>query len=374
MLNRLIAISLVLVLASQSALANYFNTARSEKIFGIFLTESAQLEEVGTHSNSFGFWPKTLEQITEYLDVNNNRLLPVIRINHFLLDEDTGIYHDDVSGIIAAIEKSTLHGRDILFFMDEPMWNLRKECTKRNKSAACNEVGNRYVQTLNALRKAGQALRQRFPGSGIMHIEAWTELTLQKRAFPEENVVMLDDAEYLGFDCYGAIYRCGSQQYGYRHQIEYGEWVWNAMLTLEANHPIGRKLLLVPGTFLDDEYFEDLETLLEQIAFYAWALQQSDKIGGFGAFLWGNMIEEDKYFTGARHIPAVTSFLAFISRLYGVQNLTEQQWNCAASTRSCTQAVFQSLGVTMSRTESQSLQVPPFLPAYATPPRPPRAP
>lgn len=115
MLNRLIAISLVLVLASQSALANYFNTARSEKIFGIFLTESAQLEEVGTHSNSFGFWPKTLEQITEYLDVNNNRLLPVIRINHFLLDEDTGIYHDDVSGIIAAIEKSTLHGRDILF-------------------------------------------------------------------------------------------------------------------------------------------------------------------------------------------------------------------------------------------------------------------
>ncbi|MCC7091159.1 MAG: hypothetical protein IT524_04230 [Nitrosomonas sp.] len=373
-MNRLIVISLILMLNSFNVMADYFNTARTEKIFGIFLTESAQLDEVDAHSNSFGFWPRTLEEITEYLDVNNNKLLPVMKINHFLLDADTGIYHDDVSGIIAAIERSTLHQRNILFFMDEPMWNVRGECVIRNKTPACHEVANRYVQTLDTLRRAGQALRQRFPGSGIMHIEAWTELTLQKREFPDEKVVVLDDAEYLGFDCYGAIHRCGSQEYGYRHQVEYGEWVWSAMMTLEANNSIGRKLLLVPGTFLAEEYFDDIETLLEQIAFYAWVLQQSDKIGGFGAFLWGDMIERSKYFTGARHIPAVTSFLAFISRLYGVQDLTEQQWNCIASTRSCTQATVQSSGLTMSSSESQSPQVPPFLPGYATPQRRLRAP
>ena len=372
-MSRLMVISLVCILTSSNVMANHFNTARIEKIFGIFLTESTQLEDVHDHSNSFGFWPKTLEEITEYLDINKNRLLPVMKINHFLLNEDTGIYHDDVSGIIAAIEKSSLHGRNILFFMDEPMWNVRRECTLRNKSAACNEVANRYAQTLNTLRRAGQALRQRFPGSGIMHIEAWTELTLQKREFPEERVVVLDDAEYVGFDCYGAIHRCGSPEYGYRHQVEYGEWVWNAMLTLESNNPIGRKLMLVPGTFLGEGYFEDIETLLEQIAFYAWALQQSDKIGGFGAFLWGDMTEGSKYFTGARHIPVVTSFLAFISKLYGVQNLTEQQWNCVASTRSCT-AIFRSSDVTTSHTESQSLPDLPFLPEYTTSPRRPRAP
>lgn len=334
-MSKIIVLSLVLMLTSLCVRADYFNTVRTEKIFGIFLTESAQIEEVHAHSNAFGFWPQTFEQITEYLNVNNNRLLPVMKINHFLMNGETGIYHDDVSGIIAAIEKSELHGRDILFSIDEPLWKVRIECLIRNKTAACDEVNNRYAQTLVTLNRAVQTLRQRFPGSGIIHLEAWIELALQKKASPGDNVIMLNDAEYVGFICYGAVHHCGSELESYRHQIEYGEWVWEAMMTLEANNPIGRKLMLVPGTFLAEDGFDNIKTLLEQIAFHAWAFQQSDKIGGFSAFLWGDMIEEGKYFTGARNIGAVANFLTLIPKLNGMQNLTLEQWKCLADPDTC---------------------------------------
>ncbi len=50
------------------------------------------------------------------------------------------------------------------------------------------------------------------------------------------------------------------------------------------------------------------------------ALQAFDKIGGFGAFLWGDMVENGKYFTGTRNIQPVANFLARIAEYYDVKS------------------------------------------------------
>jgi len=320
MMGKWVYMSLILMLVSEISVADYFDTNRSQKIFGIYLTDSSQIDEIHSHSNAFGFSPQSAEEITEYLDANKNGLLPVIRINHLLLNKEKGLYHHSVKKIIRAIEKSNTNNQEILFLMDEPLWTIRGECRQRNKLAACTDISNQYIQTLDTLRKAGQKLRKRFPRSGVMHIEAWAELAIQKKTYPNDNVIMLDDAEYLGFDCYGDIEFCGSQDDGHRHQAEYATWVWDVMQAMESRHSINRKLFLVPGTFLADGHFDDVDTVLKQMEFYAWALQLSDKIGGFGAFLWGDMIENGRYFTGARNIHAVANLLALIAEYYDIKN------------------------------------------------------
>ncbi len=373
-MNKLILMCWVFLLLAESAVADYFNTDRDQKIMGIFLTDSTHINEVHAYSNAFGFSPRTAKEITEYLNANKSKLLPVIKINHLLLDESTGIHHHDVTEIIHAIKKSDKQHREILFLMDEPLWSIRTACKKNNKSAACAQVTKRYNETLATLRLAGQLLRAKFPGSGVIHIEAWSELAIQKAEHPNENVIMLDDAEYLGFDCYGEIEYCGSRTYGHRPHVDYGTWVWDAMTALESNNAIGRKLFLIPGSFLADGHFDDIHTILKQLGFYAWVLQQSDKIGGFGAFLWGDMIEDDKYFTGARHIHLVAHFLAFISKINGIHHLTEQQWNCIADMRNCIDDIEMSTDLITLRNESLSLPILPSLPVYSTTPHRLRAP
>ncbi|HNA69922.1 MAG TPA: hypothetical protein PK473_02715 [Nitrosomonas sp.] len=314
-----LTIIILMMLVSNIAVADYFNTQRLQKIIGLFVTEKSQIQEVNSFSNAFAFAPASPRDITQYLDENKGRMLPVISISRLLLDEQTGMYHHDVTSIVEAIAKAKHKDTEILFLMDEPFWWVRRACEEKGKAEACLDVANRYVETLSTFRIAGQLLRKHLPGSGIIHIEAWAELVLQKKAYPEENVVMLDDAEYLGFDCYGGIEFCGSDEYGYYSQFEYGTWVWDAMLAMESQQAIGRKLFVIPGTFLADGHFADIDTLINQIGFYGWILNQSDKIGGFGAFLWGDMVENNKPFTGGRNILQATNFLKVIARYYGVK-------------------------------------------------------
>lgn len=313
---------MLIMIVSNVATANYFNTQRLQKVFGLFVTEKSQIQEINSFSNAFAFAPTSVREITQYLDENKGSMLPVISISRLLLDEQTGMYHSDVTSITEAITKAKHKDAEILFLMDEPLWWIRRACEDKGKVEACLEVVNRYAETLSTFRVVGQLLRKHFPGSGVMHIEAWAELILQKKAYPEENVIMLDDAEYLGFDCYGEIDYCGSEEYGYHSQFKYGTWVWDAMLTMESQHAIGRKLFLIPGTFLANGHFVDIDTLINQIGFYAWILSQSDKIGGFGAFLWGDMVENNKPFTGGRNISQVTDFIKFIAKYYGTKNPT----------------------------------------------------
>lgn len=309
----------VMLMFSLNGYTSYFNTDRRQKIFGLFLTEPGQINEVRSFSNAFGVAPKNASEITYYLDANVHQLLPVIAINHFLFDQETGMYHDDVSLIVEAIDKSGIPTTEILFLMDEPLWQVRIACEK-GKDEACGEVESRYAATLATMQIIGQSLRKQFPGSGIIHIESWAELVLQKQTFPQEHVIILDDVEYVGFNCYGHFDYCGSREYGYNSQLVYGTWVWDAMHALESINPIGRKLFLVPGSFLADEHFDSIQTILDQIAMYAQILKLSNLIGGFGVFLWGDMTENNKYITGARNIYQVANFLAFIANYFEIGN------------------------------------------------------
>ena len=320
-MDRYIAFILVVLLSPADAQASYFNTERPQKIMGSFLTEVEHIDEVAEFSNAFGFAPKSVDEIRRYLDANVHKMLPVISIGKLLFDPGTGMYRNDPYGIIDAIEMSAVRHREILFLLDEPLWTIRKACNE-GKTKACRDIENRYADTLSALRSVGRLLRQQFPGSGVMHIEAWAELVLQKQAYPDELVIMLDDAEYLGFDCYGDFYSCGSPELGYNSHIDYGTGVWNTMQALESANPIGRKLFLVPGGFLADKLFDDVETLVDQLYLNAYLLNQSKEIGGLGVFLWGDMIEDGRFFTGARNIRSIVDLITLIAQFFGVGKKT----------------------------------------------------
>lgn len=321
MMNKYFAF-IVMLLIPIDIYASYFNTDRPQKIIGSFLNEVEHIHEIRMFSNAFGFVPRTANEITQYFDANVHKMLPVITISNLLFEKETGMYQHDVNAIIDAIEKSSLSHREILFLMDEPLWWVRNAC-EEGKPKACYDVENRYVETLATLRLVGQLLRKQFSGSGVIHIEAWAELVLQKNTHPGEDVIMLDDAEYLGFDCYGDFDYCGSPEYGYSSQIDYGTWVWEAMHTLESINPIGRKLFLVPGSFLADQHFASIKAIMDQMYIYAYILSQSNKIGGFGIFLWGDMVENEKNFIGARNISLVANFIAFVAEYFGVENKSE---------------------------------------------------
>lgn len=327
-MNKRIAFIVVTLLISMDTYGSYFNTNRLQKIIGPFLTEVGHIQEIRTFSNAFGFTPKTASEITQYLDANTHKMLPVVTISSLLFDKETGMYRNDPNAIIDAIEKSIIRPDEILFLMDEPLAAVRGACEK-GKSEACRDVEGRYVGTLLTLRSVGQLLRKQFPGSGVVHIEAWTELVQQKKQYPNENVIMLDDAEYLGFDCYGNFDYCGSAEHGYYSQIEYGTGVWDAMHALESTNPIGRKMFLVTGAFLADQIFDSAEAIQEQMYTYAYILDQHDKLGGLGIFLWSDMVENGKPFTGARSIRAIADFIVLIAQYFGVGNRIESCEVCA---------------------------------------------
>ncbi|MDR4515439.1 hypothetical protein [Nitrosomonas sp.] len=306
--NKVIIIFIFLLLISTNANAFYFNTDRQKKIIGPLLTKASQINEIQNFSNAFGAAPNKPSDITDYLNGNSNEMLPVIGIDKLLFDSDTGMFHHDVSLIVDAIKQSVATKTEILFLIDEPLWTVRKSCLK-NKHDACYDIENRYAATLSTMRVVGQLLRKHFPGSGVLHIESWAELVFQKNEFPNEKVIMLDEAEYLGFDCYGNFYSCGSEEYGYYSHLEYGSLVWDTMQDLELANPIGRKMFIVAGAFLAENYFSHPEEITHLVLIYTRLLDNVEMIGGLGIFLWGDFEENGTIFYGARSNEKVRDFI-----------------------------------------------------------------
>ena len=297
--------------------ASYFNTERPQKIMGLLLTEVGQIDEIWGFSNAFVFIPKNSSEITDYLNANQYGLLNVISIDKLLFDRERGMYHTDTRAIMSAIHSASRQGEEMLFMMDEPMWTVRNACMV-GKKVACDDIENGYTETLATLRTIGQQLRQEFPGSGVMHIEAWAELVLQKKKHPDANVIMLDDAEYLGFDCYGKFDRCGSDEYGYYSQVEFGIEVWNTLYALEADNPIGRKMFLIPGAFANERFFKSTDEIKDQLLAFAQILEQYDQVTGFGIFLWGDMQENNQVIQGARGLQDVVDYIVAIADYFNI--------------------------------------------------------
>lgn len=343
---------------------NYFNTARSEKLLGVLLTEPDQLDEIAGFSNAFAFVPRQESSITDYLNRNTHELLPVISIGHYFFDKISGSFNaSDVAPIVQAINQSA-HTGPVIFLFDEPLWQIRFSCLGGH-SLACNEAHNNYADTLLQLKKIIRDLRNALPGSGIMHIEAYAELIYQKHAAPLNDVIMLDEAEYLGFDCYGAFENCGiveivnffdlqsdanaaaadmntnnvssvaplfavtssTGQSGLicsgslnncitvsasdvlfaaqRSQQDYLDWILDSLHSMEISKPIGRKIFLVPGAFQDFNFFPSEAKAMNQLDSFVETLDSSDIFGGSGSFIWGNLQEGIFPYIGARSLASV---------------------------------------------------------------------
>lgn len=185
-----------------------FDTQRSEKLLGFQLTRPEHVDEVNTFSNAFSFSPRNTEEVTHYLNRNANRLIPVVVVNSFIFETGQHLVTDRyILSLIEAI-RSSHHRGTILFLLDEPLWHIRSGCLNKIE-AACHEISQNYASTLTTLKKISRDLKKAFPQAGLMHIEAYMELLLQKLDNPSANIIMLDEAEYLGYDCYGAFNDCG---------------------------------------------------------------------------------------------------------------------------------------------------------------------
>lgn len=365
---------------------NYFDTVHRDKIFGLLLSESDQLREVADFSNTFSISPMQLSDITKYLNKNEADLLPVIEISRFFFNAGQYVFthsYANVSAIVEAVRASSYRG-PILFMLDEPLWRIRIPCRK-GIEAACQEVRTGYSRTREAFRKIGRDLRKALPGAGIFHVEAYAELFFQKLDHPSREVIMIDDAEYLGYNCYGRFDSCGpadisnaflaaahaasitfafnisaasvshhfdsSTLYkitdqsvgmnfmaagvypdiplggelgllcsrnapqcvtvalpagtGPQPQMTYINWVRDSLQSLEAQHVIGRKILLVPGAFQDFNAFPAESLAIEQLDAFAKVLDSSDIFAGLGSFLWGDFQEGFFPYIGARSLSSV---------------------------------------------------------------------
>ena len=60
-----LTIIILMMLVSNIAVADYFNTQRLQKIIGLFVTEKSQIQEVNSFSNAFAFPPASQREITQ---------------------------------------------------------------------------------------------------------------------------------------------------------------------------------------------------------------------------------------------------------------------------------------------------------------------
>lgn len=150
------------------------------KLIGMLITEISQIDEVAAFSNAVAFRPLDGAELTLYLNKIDNKMTPVIIVDHFFIVD--GKYKNGLSReLYDAIEQSKHFGR-IVFMFDEPMWRARKN-----------------DQAHNDVLKVMGDVQLNYRGVEIMHIEAYAELYQQ---YTENNrmLYLLYSADHIGFD------------------------------------------------------------------------------------------------------------------------------------------------------------------------------
>lgn len=283
----------IIFILAISMSANAFNTNRVEPIIGSLVGKSTDINEIAAFSNTFAFTPKDSKDITKYLNANTNKLLPMIFINHLLFDNKTGVYSHNVDDIVRAITTSKYKFKEIIFTFDEPMWNVRIACFN-GVSKSCGDIGALYATTQADIKIIIDQLKAKLPtvSVGIMHVEAYPELVWQKEDWPWKHIELIPDADYVAFDCYGgSIERCGidsilNRPVGYRHLLDYGNIILEAMLALnEQDHRV-RKIMTIPGAFFGKGDLTH-EAAVSQLLFYLTITKEYPQyVGGYGVFAW----------------------------------------------------------------------------------------
>ncbi|MGZ6442113.1 MAG: hypothetical protein ACXWRU_18800 [Pseudobdellovibrionaceae bacterium] len=303
----------------------YFDTSRP--LAGVLLNQASQVDEVAGFSNAVGFWTTDLSQVTAFLRRNNGRMLPVLELRGFIFNPSTGIVRADYKSVLKKLAKTirAVHSGPVLFYVDEPFWNIRMSCYNSHSPQACAEVDSHFANTLSQIRIAGQLLRKAIPGSGIFDVEAFAELAIQQKLWGQ--VVLLDEAEYLGFDCYGNFNSCGGGSFaGVTISPQpiptYIDWMNKAIASLEKVNPMGRKILLVPGSFLNTVNFTSEEQTIAHMNAYFDILKTCPTCGGYLSFMWDNLPGIQDTIVGARSLAQVRSALIDILSSISHKNTT----------------------------------------------------
>lgn len=248
------------------------------KLVGILITELSQVDEVVPFSNAVAFRPTDGVELVSYLNEIDNKMTPVIIVDHFFIVD--GKYKNGVSrDLYDALEQSKHFGRT-LFMFDEPMWRARKN-------------DQSYREVINVM----QDVKLNYLGIEIMHIEAYAEL-YQQYTENDGKLSLFYDADHLGFDCYGEYGSCGGLNVPEHSQFIYLSEIDKAI----KKHGSSAKLFLVPGAFTSPKYPEDEFDVIKQLQSYMFFFENNpDRVSGLGAFVWGNTTCGDATIIGARN-------------------------------------------------------------------------
>lgn len=242
---------------------------------GVQITEVSQLEEVAHFSTAFGYVSESLPDLKNMLDVNDGRMMPIIEISRYFWNPESGVFSQkDATPLLDVLGK-----HKIIMMLDEPFWWIRQAC-QAGKQLACSEISSNYSSTRQLFKDIKLA-----SGFQMLHVEAFAEFNIQKTERPND-VIIVEAADHIAFDCYGAFENCGG-----RHQFEYAAWLYDAMLPHQ-------KIFLVPGAFnfaSDDIVISQLE---EYFTLYN---NYRSIISGIGIFTWGDF----DGIVGARNLPVI---------------------------------------------------------------------
>lgn len=251
-------------------------------LIGALITLFTQVNDVVPYSNAVAFAPQDYEEITLYLDEIDNRLTPVIIIDHFYLDNGQYVYKDPAP-IKKAITDSGHIGR-LVFMFDEIGWKARQ---------AGQTAG--HALTLMA------AIKQDFNGVEFAHIEAFAELYLQMTE-DSGKLSMFFDADHIGFDCYGPFESCGGFGVPELPQITYLAEIYTQAQLAGSK----AKIFLVPGAFQAVGFFDDNAAILGQLqAYNNLVTLYPDFVSGFGVFTCGTFEDKGQTLKGYCDIPEI---------------------------------------------------------------------
>lgn len=246
-------------------------------IAGVLVTSLTQVAEVENHVNAIAFMPMDTAELTEYLDVMNNRFTPVIVINDFYRDEANMFVHNDPSILRNAISKSVHFGR-VAFMFDEWLHH-----------------GTHSGQSRDEVLAIMKLIQKDFPGVEFVHIEAFTDIYNQMQS--GQPLKLLWSAQHIGFDCYGDFENCGGFGASDRPIMDYLVDIYNGIIANQSK----AKIFLVPGAFMNPLFFDDEVKVMQHLEEYTMtAIEYRDYISGFGVFTWGSFHQGGTDIIGAR--------------------------------------------------------------------------
>ena len=249
-----------------------------DKLIGVLITALAEVDQVSSFSTAVSFIPQDGAEVVQYLDAIDNRMVPIIFIDQFLTHEGSYVagYSEDLA---QALTSSSHYGRIVLAF-DEPM--LR-----------ASRAGQPHAQVLQIMGD----VKRNYPGTEIMHIEAYSELYRQY-VNNDGQLTLFYDAEHIGFDCYGQFGGCGGDDVPKVGQFLYLNEINKAII----EHGSEAKLFLVPGTFTHPEYTtHEAEVVMQLELYYYFMRANFNRISGLGGFTWGDLGQ----FIGAGNNPTI---------------------------------------------------------------------